>query len=157
PTMSLRNLSDSLVRLIGRRGFEDVQRCVVGVPAAGRIPRSQDISSCSSDASTNKSHNLARKRRSSDKEVNFADLLGDARGGDSDMTEGSDEGITKMVAKVGRWWYSNCYESHLLKNDTSIWSDRALLRECEKQGTSFRMLICYAQKPVQSRRRTVSV
>ncbi|KAI7083628.1 hypothetical protein KC356_g7408 [Hortaea werneckii] len=157
PTMSLRNLSDSLVRLIGRRGFEDVQRCVVGVPAAGRIPRSQDISSCSSDASTNKSRNLARKRRSSDKEVNFADLLGDARGGDGDTTEGSDEVITKMVAKVGRWWYSNCYESHLLKNDTSIWSDRALLRECEKQGTSFRMLICYAQKPVQSRRRTVSV
>ncbi|KAI7579759.1 hypothetical protein KC316_g9303 [Hortaea werneckii] len=158
PTMSLRNLSDSLVRLIGRRGFEDVQRCVVGVPAAGRIPRSQDISSCSSDASTNKSRNLARKRRSSDKEVNFADLLGDARGSDGDTTAGSsDEGITKMVAKVGRWWYSNCYESHLLKNDTSIWSDRALLRECEKQGTSFRMLICYAQKPVQSRRRTVSV
>ncbi|GAB1732176.1 hypothetical protein NU195Hw_g4316t1 [Hortaea werneckii] len=157
PTMSLRNLSDSLVRLIGRRGFEDVQRCVVGVPAAGRIPRSQDISSCSSDASTNRSRNLARKRRSSDKEVNFADLLGDARGSDEGTTAGSDEGITKMVAKVGRWWYSNCYESHLLKNDTSIWSDRALLRECEKQGTSFRMLICYAQKPVQSRRRTVSV
>ncbi|RMY94772.1 hypothetical protein D0862_08898 [Hortaea werneckii] len=156
-TMSLRNLSDSLVRLIGRRGFEDVQRCVVGVPAAGRIPRSQDISSCSSDASTNTSRNLSRKRRSSDKEVNFADLLGDARGSDGDTTTGNDEGITKMVAKVGRWWYSNCYESHLLKNDTSIWSDRALLRECEKQGTSFRMLICYAQKPVQSRRRTVSV
>ena len=157
PDISLRNLSDSLVRLIGRRGFEEVQRCVVGVPAAGRIPRSQDISSCSSDNSAYHSGALPRKRRSSVKELNFADLLGDARDSQPESNRGSDEGITKMVAKVGRWWYESCYERPLLGSDKSIWADHRLLRECEKQGTSFRMLICYAQKPTQPRRRTVSV
>jgi hypothetical protein len=70
----------------------------------------------------------------------------------------NDEGITKMVARVGRWWYSACYEQRLLlETDKSVWRERGLLRECEKQGTSFRLLICCAQKPLQARRRTKSM
>ena len=157
PNVSLRNLSDSLVRLIGRRGFEDVQRCVVGVPVAGRILRSRDISSCSSDGSDSRPGVLHGKRRDSDKEFSFADLLQDARNSQIEPSKGSDEDITRMVAKVGRWWYSACYETPLLETDKSIWDDHALLRECQKQGTSFRLLICHAQKPTQTRRRTVSV
>ncbi|KAK0315637.1 hypothetical protein LTR01_000937 [Friedmanniomyces endolithicus] len=159
PEVSLRCLSDSLVGMIGRRGFEEVQRCVVGVPAAGRIPRSRDGSSPPSDDSGSRHSSLEKRGNSPGKEYNFADLLEKApgtRAGDQG-TESSDEGITKMVAKVGRWWYSSCYERPLLAHNKSIWSDQALLRECEKQGTSFRLLICYAQKPMQTRRRTVSV
>ncbi|GAB7358599.1 hypothetical protein MBLNU230_g2659t1 [Neophaeotheca triangularis] len=155
---SLRNLSDGLVRLIGRRGFEDVQRCIVGIPTAGRIPRSQDLGSVSSDSSGRKVPVWQRESRSiADTEFTFADLLDD--GLQSKFGSGkTDEGITKMVAKVGRWWYSNCYESTLSgSSNDSIWSDRGILRECEKQGTSFRLLICCAQKPTQTRRRTVSV
>lgn len=155
--VSLRNLSDVLVRLIGRRGFEGVQRCIVGVPAAGRIPSSQDISSTSSsDASKRPSweHENPSKPYS---EFSFADLLEDARTSGSESGKSNDEGITKMVAKVGRWWYSTCYESTLLGTDKSIWDDHTLLRECEKQGTSFRLLICFAQKPECTARRTVSV
>ena len=48
-------------------------------------------------------------------------------------------------------------EQPLLGNDKSVWQERGLLRECEKQGTSFRLLICCAQKPLQPRRRTKSV
>ncbi|KAK5172057.1 uncharacterized protein LTR77_003694 [Saxophila tyrrhenica] len=153
--VSLRNLSDTLVRLIGRRGFEDVQRCIVGVPAAGRIPRSQDMSSSSSGRS---SKPVWQREDRVGKEFSFADLLEDARSSQIEARKDNDESITKMVAKVGRWWYSSCYEKALFPSDTtSIWNDHTLLRECEKQGTSFRLLICHAQKPTQTRRRTVSV
>jgi hypothetical protein len=91
-------------------------------------------------------------------EFSFADLLEDARASQIGPGKNNDESITKMVAKVGRWWYSSCYEKSLLQsNDSSIWNEHGLLRECEKQGTSFRLLICHAQKPTQNRRRTVSV
>lgn len=159
--VSLRNLSDGLVRMIGRRGFEDVQRCIVGVPTAGRIPRSDDLrsSSCSSNSTNGR---LGRSDSSStdsqDKDVSFSMLLQSNR--NSQLVgpgRANDEGITKMVARVGRWWYSACYEQQLLETDKSIWREPGLLRECEKQGTSFRLLICCAQKPLQTRRRTVSV
>jgi hypothetical protein len=158
--VSLGNLSDTLVRLIGRRGFEEVQRCVVGLPAAGRIPRSDDVfrsSSCSSNSTSGRPR-TANSNSAEDHEINFATLLQKNR--HSQIVEpgpANDEGITKMVARVGRWWYSACYEQPLLENDKSVWQERGLLRECEKQGTSFRLLICCAQKPLQPRRRTKSV
>ena len=75
-----------------------------------------------------------------------------------------------MVARVGRWWYSRCYESLVLPEagepgtaafgnllENSIWRDDNLIRECEKRGTTFRLLIGYAQKPEVGVRRTVSV
>nr|POE77405.1 hypothetical protein CFP56_09052 [Quercus suber] len=154
-SVSLRNMSDVLIRCIGRRGFEDVQRCVVGVPAAGRIPRSQDSNS---DGSQTSSLRKNSKVETSDPEISFSDLLHDTR--DSQYEPGkpnNDEGITKMVARVGRWWYSSCYEQPILQSPTSIWNDPQLLREAETQGTSFKLLICHAQKPTQTRRRTVSV
>jgi len=153
--ITLRNTSDFLLRTIGRRGFEDVHRCVVGVPAAGRIPRSQDVSSRSSRESGK--HVWSRETRDNQR-FSFADLLEDARANQiGPEARKNDESITKMVAKVGRLWYTNCYEKALLPKDNSIWIDQALLRECEKQGTSFRLLICHAQKPTQTKRRTVSV
>lgn len=160
--VSLGNLSDTLVRMIGRRGFEEVQRCVVGVPAAGRIPRSDDVrsSSCSSTSTSGIPHksNSTNAQQRQDEDVSFANLLQKNR--QSQIVEpgrANDEGITKMVARVGRWWYSTCYEQPLLETDKSVWQERGLLRECEKQGTSFRLLICCAQKPLQARRRTKSV
>jgi hypothetical protein len=65
------------------------------------------------------------------------------------------------VARVGRWWYTKCYEDPVLPNtgdnDPSMWNDRKTLRECQKRGTGFRMLIAYAQKPSEVKRRTASV
>lgn len=145
----LKNLSDILVRLIGRRGFEGVQRCIVGVPTAGKIPQSQDMSSVSSDSSGLSPSNSTTKR------LSLADLLENTDF--APAMNGNDEVITKMVARVGRWWYSSCYERALLPADRSIWKDKNLLRECEHHATKFRLLICHAQKPLQTRRRTVSV
>lgn len=155
--VSLRNMGDVMMRLVGRRGFEEVQRCVVGVPVAGRIPQSQDLSSISSGHSGSKPIWDREQKGDGEAEFSFADLIQDVRSSRFMSANGNDEGITKMVAKVGRWWYSTCYESALLGTDRSIFNDRALLRECEKQGTSFRLLICYAQKPMCAMRRTVSV
>ncbi|KAF9641663.1 hypothetical protein BFW01_g1646 [Lasiodiplodia theobromae] len=144
----LMNASDAFQRLIGRRGFENLSRCIVGVPTAGKMPKSVDMtnSAGSGHASTN-------------------GMPTQARFGDSTNMSGQasspDDDIAKMVARVGRWWYSRCYESMLLQSDSdpsqNIWSDETLLHECEKRQTSFRLLICYAQKPTVTRRRTVSV
>lgn len=155
PSICLGNLSDVLMRMVGQNGFEGVRRCVVGVPAAGRM-RSQDLSSSDSDPlvgprGQNESVPVARKA---------VDLLSPLNGnpdGLGDFGNESDEGITTMIAKVGRWWYSSCYETALPPSDHSIWRERGLLHECEVQRTSFRLLICCAQKPRQIRRRTVSV
>lgn len=221
-TVTLKPASDTILRLLGRRGFENVNRCTLGVPVAG---------------------NLVGSRETSIDEAAGADGSGGGGGGSGggapslhellrDRSEKSDQGITKMVARVGRWWYTRCYETSTLlaphpqghghdpypqghapqghghadlshhsnssgsgigggsgigigsgnsdggnnnnnnsngssgngsdNNDNnsgsdSIWKDRSLLRECVARQTSFKLLICYAQKPLAPRRRTVSV
>ncbi|TKA76867.1 hypothetical protein B0A49_04281 [Cryomyces minteri] len=150
PNVSLKPASDNVQKMLGRRGFENLNRCVVGVPVAGQIPGSPDVDTATTGVrdgdDDEKNNNLS-----------FADLLKDQSGGNND------ENITKMIARVGRWWYSQCHETGVLTTarngnaSGSIWADEALLRECEKRGTSFRLLISYAQKPTATMRRTVSV
>ncbi|KAI9654842.1 MAG: hypothetical protein M1829_000738 [Trizodia sp. TS-e1964] len=133
-SISLKPTSDTIQRLLGRRGFENLNRCTVGVPVAGVLLGSRN--------------GLAEQ-----KDRSLTDMLKD------DSSEG-DEGITMMVARVGRWWYTRCFEMGILPNgdlSRSIWNDNALLAECETRKTSFRLLICYAQKPLAPLRRTVSV
>lgn len=164
--ISLRNMGDVAMRLLGT-GFDNIQRCAVGLPIAGRVARSEDLSSTSSVSQQ------PQKKQYTDMTVDdasFADLLqSKSEDGQHDY---NDEGITKMVAKVARWWYSTCYEEPFFTkngslndnyndndddNSASMWDTPGLLRECEKQGTSLRLLICYAQKPTCPRRRTASV
>ncbi|KAI9849670.1 MAG: hypothetical protein M1837_002795 [Sclerophora amabilis] len=132
--VSLRSASDNVQRLLGRRGFENLNRCTLAVPAAGTIADSRSNSIDENGPS-------------------LSELL-------SDQSQEGDVEITKMVAKVGRWWYSRCYETGVLSDgdlSDSLWNDKALLRECEMWQTSFKLLICYAQKPATPKRRTVSV
>jgi hypothetical protein len=157
PNISLKPMSDSIQRLLGRRGFENMNRCMVGVPAAGRIPGSRDESwdgteptSAITDSSTSSTRG---KQRTDDNVPPLTDLL-------SAQSADGDEGITKMVARIGRWWYSRCYESLALPDGSirkSIWTDDALIRECEKRGTNLRLMVCFAQKPDCPVRRTISV
>ena len=71
----------------------------------------------------------------------------------NDKSDAADENITKMVAKVGRWWYTRCYESAARGDaaEKSIWTDRALLAECEELRTSLKLMVCYARVPERSR------
>lgn len=172
PGVSLRNISDEVMGGLGRRGFVGCYRCFVGVPAAGRLRSAGDEvetataagSSASGSASGSSGGASGASEPGARKEVSFSDLLTTQNANGE-----SDDSIAEMVAKVGRWWYSRCYESVVLPEarepgtaggnilENSIWRDEALIRECEKRGTSFRLLIGYAQKPVVGVRRTVSV
>jgi SAM-dependent methyltransferase len=170
-SISLRNISDEVMAGIGRKGFVECNRCVVGVPVAGKLPSLDDVkhtmtkrkgSTASSSSNTNNSMPLPKGPKP---EVSFSDLLNA-----TSSSESTDNGITDMVARVGRWWYSRCYESLVLPEagepgaaasgnllKTSIWRDQSLIDECEKRGTSFKLLIGYAKKPEVGVRRTVSV
>ncbi|KAI4098773.1 MAG: hypothetical protein LQ339_006273 [Xanthoria mediterranea] len=139
--VDLKPLSDNIQKMLGRRGFENLRRGMVTVPVAGVVGDSRSGS------------------LDEDRDTCFSDML-------KDSSPQGDEGITKMVSKVGRWWYSRCYESPLAlregdagleEEEDSIWHDTALLRECEKRETGLKLLICYAQKPVVSKRRTISL
>ncbi|TKX27433.1 hypothetical protein C1H76_0270 [Elsinoe australis] len=153
--ISLRNLGDTMLTLIGRRGFDNIQRCVVGIPVAGRIPRSQDMSSDSSGRSSLQAA-ISAHDRGERKTKDFAGILYSQQSSSPTKARDNDEGITKMVAKVGRWWYSTCYSTAAVSENT-MWEQPGLLRECEKQGTAFKLLLCYAQKPTCPPRRTASV
>lgn len=158
--ISLRNISDEIMAGLGRKGFTECNRCVVGVPVAGKLPVPED-----STFSGKKKMSSKTKTPGPKPELSFSDLLNG-----SSQSESTDVSIADMVARVGRWWYSRCYESIVLPEaqesegmrsgnilENSIWRDEALITECEKRGTSFRMLIGYAQKPEVDVRRTVSV
>jgi len=152
--LSLWNQGDAFLKLLGRRGFDGIQRCVVALPAAGRVSLSQD----SSDSQSGKSPQM-EKTRAVEAEVEgpgLADLLRN-RNDDGQL----DEQITKTVARVGRWWYSTCYEEMIAGTNgseaNSLWATPGLIREMERKGTSLRLMICYAQKPVSTKRRTASV
>lgn len=154
--LSLWNQGDAFLKLLGRRGFESIQRCVVALPAAGRISQSLDSTGSRSESpvQTRKANNLNEDIEG----PSLADLLRN-KSEDGQL----DEQITKTVAKVGRWWYSTCYEEGIIAESdpservSSLWTTPGLVREMERQGTSLRLLICYAQKPTCAKRRTASV
>ncbi|KAF2254541.1 hypothetical protein BU26DRAFT_415980 [Trematosphaeria pertusa] len=173
--VSLRNISDEIMALLGRKGFTECNRCFVGVPVAGRLPSPDDINTPESKRkgstvssigkATGAPFQSAKQPKQPKPEISFSDLLNAQASSDS-----MDDRITEMVARVGRWWYSRCYESLVLPEagepgaassgnllESSIWRDESLITECEKRGTSFRLLIGYAQKPEVGVRRTVSV
>jgi len=134
PNINLGSASDTVLRLVGKRGFSDIKTCRVGVPVASTIPEP-----------------LPRPPQT--EELSLADLM-------KDESRAGDENITKMVAKVGRWWYTRCYEVGVLPDgnmNRSIFNDVPLLVECEKWNSSFKLVVAYAQKPIQGRRRTASV
>jgi len=133
PDVSLKPNSDNIQKMLGRRGFENLKSCMVDVPVAGHI-------------SSSRAGSIDEENKS------LGDMLRDS------STKG-DESITKMVAKVGRWWYSRCYEVGIEPDmdNNSIWNDRQLLRECEKRETGLKLLVCHAQKPNAIKRRTVSM
>lgn len=142
PDISLASASDTVLKLVGKRGFADIKSCNVGVPVASAVPSSVSSKLTAESKGTTK-----------EEEMSLADMM-------REESQAADEGITKMVAKVGRWWYTRCYESIVLANGEtsgSLFNDEALLQECEKWNANFKLLVAYAQKPVQGRRRTASV
>lgn len=180
PAISLKPSSDNVQRLLGTQGFDNLRRCMVRIPVAGMVVRSSGSTTSSSNRSflataTTSSTGLSlpaisvtgttgrestrtasKSSPSDDASVSLGDLLSDPS-----PSAANDESIAKIVARVGRWWYTKCYEDPVLPdtgdNDFSMWNDRKVLRESQQRGTGFRMLIAYAQKPSEIKRRTASV
>jgi hypothetical protein len=142
PEVSLGSSADFILRLLGTKGFSDVKSCRVGVPVASAIARSNSNSTRTATAN-------GKKRRD---DRSLAEMMND----NSDI---ADENITKMVAKVGRWWYSRCYESAAGAGpgkNSGLWTDRAMLSECEEWRTSLKLMVCYARVP-DGRTRVASI
>lgn len=152
PDTCLGSAADLILRLLGRKGFVEIKTCRVGVPVASAIARS------SAGEATRKSatgDDKGRQPREKKDERTLAEMM-------NDESAVADESITKMVAKVGRWWYSQCYETGAVASpglgstNRSMWSDRALLAECEEWGTSLKLMVCHARVP-ESRGRVASI
>ncbi|KAI2609249.1 hypothetical protein GGR54DRAFT_381384 [Hypoxylon sp. NC1633] len=129
PDFNLSSTADLMLRLLGKKGFVDVKTCRVGVPVASAITNTSGV-------------------KSKKDERSLAEMM-------NDKTEMGDENITKMVSKVGRWWYNKCYETPTGMT-ASIWNDKALLAECEEWGTSLKLMVCHARMP-EARGRVASI
>lgn len=129
PDYNLSSTADLILRLLGKKGFVDVKTCRVGVPVASAITNSSGV-------------------KGKKDERSLAEMM-------NDKTEMGDENITKMVSKVGRWWYNRCYETPTGMT-TSIWNDKSLLAECEEWGTSLKLMVCHARMP-EARGRVASI
>ena len=177
--VELGSASDVCLKEVGRgegkRRWGDVKSCKVGVPVATVVSASPTSSEGSSSlppksgSARDKGKGKGRAEKTKE-ERSLADMM-------KDSSPAGDESITQMVAKVGRWWYTRCYESALLSTSSSsnrddgsggangegkerhesIFADKQLLGECEKWNASFKLVVAYAQKPVLGRRRTNSV
>jgi hypothetical protein len=152
PDTSLASTSDLILRLIGRRGFADIKTCRVGVPVASSaaVGRGEEeeggaervLAAGRRKAGSTTTTTTTTGRKAKD-ERSLPELIND---------EGpvADESIAQSVAKVGRWWYSRCYESSAgvgPSSKGSLWRDKALLAECEEWGTSLKLMVCHARVP----------
>ncbi|KAG6355887.1 hypothetical protein INS49_015271 [Diaporthe citri] len=143
PNVSLASSSDLLLRLLGRKGFTDIKTCRLGVPVASALAPSESSTSASSSARTGTRTGPTRSTSGKAKRDtrSLAEII-------SDDGPIADESITKMVAKVGRWWYDRCYESVApAPGGRSMWSDPALLAECEEWRTTLKLMVCHARMP----------
>ncbi|KAK7954953.1 hypothetical protein PG988_015647 [Apiospora saccharicola] len=137
PDYNLSSSADLILRLLAKKGFGEVKTCRVGVPVASAV--SSNVAPPAEGG---------HKRKKTKDERSLAEMM-------NDETEMGDENITKMVAKVGRWWYNRLYES-AATSKSSIWNDKALLAECEEWGTSLKLMVCHARIP-ENRTRVSSI
>ncbi|POS79701.1 hypothetical protein DHEL01_v201908 [Diaporthe helianthi] len=141
PNVSLASSSDLLLRLLGRKGFTDIKTCRLGVPVASAPAPSESSTSGSSRTGSRSGPTRSTSGKAKRDTRSLAEII-------SDDGPIADESITKMVAKVGRWWYDRCYESVApAPGGRSMWSDPALLAECEEWRTTLKLMVCHARMP----------
>ncbi|KAG6009322.1 hypothetical protein E4U21_002629 [Claviceps maximensis] len=130
PDMSFTSTADLILRLLGKLGFADIKVARVGVPVANSLAHS----------GTRRGKNKSESGKKKDP-PSLAEMM-------SDKSPAMDENISKVVTRVGRWWYNRCYENAAgLGQEKSIWDDRSLLSECEQYRTSLKLMVCCARAP----------
>jgi SAM-dependent methyltransferase len=132
PEVNLGPVSDTVMKLLGRRGFENLNRCVVGVPIAASVTASHQAG-FDNQAEQTSTANVTTGGSSS-----LAKLLAGKGGPTAIIYAGP-----MMVPRVGRWWWSRCYERGVLgEGPDTIWKDKKLIEECEKKNTGLRLVVC---------------
>lgn len=129
PATSLGSAADILVRLLGTGGFSGIRAAKVGVPVASSIIQPRNSSG-------------SGKKPQPQAPPSLSDMM-------KENGPAADANITKMVTRVGRWWYTRCYENAAgtAEGRKSIWDDKALLNECQELGTSLKLTVCCARAP----------
>jgi len=163
--VSLKPIIDNVQSVLGSCGFSNISRCVVGVPVGGRPPGSVDSSSSSPSSRGSGGTRASAETRPPRPSVGVT--LGQSRGTNfslndlvADHSENADAKIGKIVARTARTWWQHCFEATVITDGNlarSIFADKTVLSECKRRGSSFKLLIAYAQRPVfETRRRTMS-
>ncbi|OAA77265.1 Methyltransferase type 11 [Akanthomyces lecanii RCEF 1005] len=129
PGTSLASAADILVKLLGKGGFSGIRAAKVGVPVASSITQPRNSSGSS-------------KKPPPQAQASLSDMM-------KENGPAADANITKMVTRVGRWWYTRCYENAAGAKEgrKGIWDDKALLNECQELGTSLKLTVCCARAP----------
>lgn len=127
-TPDRRPSSEKVLKILQRRGFEDINKCFVGLPAVAPPEDLTTTTNAAAVTATSQPQSQAEKE---------AETMGVA-----------------VMASVGRWWYTRCYERIITAEGEvmrrSMWNDRTLLRECGMRKTAFKMLVAHARKPLKS-------
>lgn len=129
PGTSLASAADILVKLLGKGGFSGIRAAKVGVPVASSITQPRNSRG-------------SGKKPSPQAQASLSDMM-------KENGPAADANITKMVTRVGRWWYTRCYETAAGAKEgrMGIWDDKALLNECQELGTSLKLTVCCARAP----------
>jgi len=132
--VSSKPVSDSIPVILSHRGFENLRRCVIGVPSYG--------------------DSIEIDRNFKEKSSDVLEELPD------DSSTDADKIILQMVAQVAKRWYASSYEMVSTASPgisaKTIWMEDKVMEECEKLGTRFKLFLCQAQKPKVAKRRATS-
>lgn len=166
--LSLMPIIDNIQNVVGARGFTNISRCVVGVPVAGRPAGSTDSSSSSRSSGGSDGDPKSGSGETRQANVSPRMAFGNGRRGANlslndlvaDHSDNADSRISKIVSRTARTWWQHCFEASVIDDGNlgrSIFASRTVLAECKARGSSFKMLIAFAQRPVfEPRRRTMS-
>ncbi|CAK7271697.1 hypothetical protein SEPCBS119000_004740, partial [Sporothrix epigloea] len=140
PESQLGAAADAILRFVGVAGFANVKCCRVGIPVSSSSPPRSDRDSIEPGC----------EARPVQDRCSLAEMMASGR-------PTANESISSTLARVGRWWHSQCYkdaaptptlrQSSGVAERSDIWTNRALLEECEEWQTTFRFTVCYARTP----------
>ncbi|KAG5942923.1 hypothetical protein E4U60_007026 [Claviceps pazoutovae] len=125
--------ADLITRLLGTMGYADIKTARIGIPVTGSLLQTGSQTSKKIQSGLGKDNHVSG-------------LAAELRRRDESLP--ADDHVTRIVSRVGRWWYSRCYEDTAgLPHEKSIWNDESLLSECEQFGTSMKLMVCSARAP----------
>ena len=135
PETNLASTADLMVHQVRENGFSDIRALRIRIPVARSIVRAHG------DSKVREAKSFAEQSQKENYQSDLSDTM-------SHPNSKVDTRTAKMVGPVSCWWHARCYGSASSLNvTTGIWSDKALLKECERMGTSFNLMLCCGRAP----------